>query len=480
MSEGGLSDQVGLSAMDLLARVRRTLRQHDLAGAGTRVVVALSGGPDSVALAHLVRELAAAGDVQVAGLAHFNHSLRPGAADDARFCEQLAESFSWPIAVETGDVPARAHKEHRSIEDAARASRYEFFARALTTLGGSRIALGHTRDDQAETFLLRLLRGAGVRGLASMHPRRGPFIRPLIDCRRADLRAYLDERGLQFLIDESNADVRIPRNRVRAELLPLLEARFNPSIVDTLAAQADVAREEWRWMREQAGNIWSQAVERTATGARIDAAALNAAPLALARLVMHRAMSEVGNRTIGPRHVDAALGVGRGDVPSIDAPGQRVDRNGGFVVLTGRPEGAVGRMAPRVVTNLFQYPLSIPGEVQLAESGCVLSAEPAHAASGSRVATRTSAVVRQDLLGRALSVRNRRPGDRFRPAGVAGRKKLQDYFVDAKVPRDARDTVPIVVDDCDRIVWVAGHAIDDEFRVTDPAQGVLLLRLRQL
>jgi len=466
--------------MDLLARVRRTLRQHELAGTGTRVIVALSGGPDSVALAHLVRELAASGDLQAAGFAHFDHALRPASADDARFCEALAASFGWPIVVETGDVLARARNQHRSIEDAARASRYECFNRALATLGADVIALGHTRDDQAETFLLRLMRGAGVRGLASMHPRRGPFIRPVIDCRRADLRAYLEARGLPFRIDESNADVAIPRNRVRAELLPLLEARFNPSIVDTLAAQADVARDEWRWMREQADVVWARAVERTAEGARIDAATLNAAPLALARLVMHRAMSAVAvNRTIPALHVDAALDVSRGAVPSIDAPGQRVDRDRGFVVLTGRPEGAVGRWPTRGPANLFQYPLSIPGEVHLAESGCIVSAEPHAPVNGPSAETRTSAVVRQDLLG-VLRVRNRRPGDRFRPAGVPGRKKLQDYFVDAKVPRAARDTVPIVVDGNDRIVWVAGHTIDDEFRVTDPAQGVLILRLRQL
>src|SRR5580765_8149785 len=168
----------------LLDRVRRTIRRHHLASPSTRVVIALSGGGDSVALAHLLRELSVngvAGELAVAGAAHFNHQLRDQADADEAFCRSLAASFGWPFVSEREDVRARAAREGRSIEDAARAARHAFFERARVELGADAVAVGHTRDDQAETFLLRLIRGAGPRGLSSMHPRSSHVIRPLLD-----------------------------------------------------------------------------------------------------------------------------------------------------------------------------------------------------------------------------------------------------------------------------------------------------------
>jgi tRNA(Ile)-lysidine synthase len=221
--------------MIFLDRVRQFVRCHGLFGRDTRVLAAVSGGPDSVALAHLLRELDAAGELRLAGLVHFNHQLRAAAEDDERFVVSLGESLGLPVSTDRGDVAAEARRERRSVEAAGRAARYAFFERARALTGADAVALGHTRDDQAETFLLRLLRGAGPRGLGGMYPRNGYIVRPLLDCRRADLRTWLSTRGLPYVEDETNGDVSIPRNRVRGELLPLLEARFNRGIVDVLA-----------------------------------------------------------------------------------------------------------------------------------------------------------------------------------------------------------------------------------------------------
>ena len=485
--------------------VRQTIRQHELARRDTRVVVALSGGSDSVALAHLVGELDAAGELRASGVAHFNHQLRAAAASDERFCASVAESLGWPILIDREDVAARAQRERRSIEDSARRARHEFFTRAQSHFNAEVVALGHTRDDQAETFLLRLVRGAGPRGLAAMHPRNGPIIRPLLACRRGELRAYLERRRIAYVEDETNSDVSIPRNRVRAELVPLLERRFNPAIVDVLADEAALARDVWEWMEAAADEVSAQALQacwRSAEdGAHVwqfDIGSLTAAPIALRRLVVWRAMAQAAaGRSVSFAHVDAALRLiaDEGD-NAIDAPGQRVQRIGARLVLRGRPAGFIGRWTanpenpenPENRANLFRYPLSIPGEVQLPEAGCVVSAEAADAGVGSEAlsaivsnaAAAAVAVVRSDLCKGPLAVRNRRPGDRFRRIGLRGRKKLQDFFVDRKVARHERDAVPLVVDGADRIVWVAGYTIDDEFRVTDPAQAVLILRLKLL
>jgi tRNA(Ile)-lysidine synthase len=461
----------------LLDRIRRTIRRHDLAAPDTRVVIALSGGGDSVALAHVLRELEASGQLSVAGVAHFNHQLREAADRDEAFCQALCASHGWPFLAGREDVRARATRDHRSIEDAARTARHEFFARARTHFSADVVAVGHTRDDQAETFLLRLLRGAGPRGLSAMHPRSGDIIRPLLDCRRAELRAWLEARGLAYVDDETNADVSIPRNRVRAELLPLLEQRFNPSIVDVLASEAGLARDDWNWMVDE---VRSKKLEVRST------AELLAAPRALRRLALWRAMTEAaGGRTVSLAHVEAVLDLleSPGSSGSIDAPGHVVERVGDRVVLTsGRSDDA--HAAP----NFFRYPLSIPGEVTLQEQGCVVSAELAAAAVGAQALgalgatprNRARAVIAADGWVAPLAVRNRRPGDRFRPFGLDGQKKLQDFLVDRKVARADRDRVPLVVDENDRILWVAGHEIDEAFRVTAASRAVIILTVRQV
>jgi tRNA(Ile)-lysidine synthase len=472
----------------VLDLVRQAVREHDLARPDTRVVVALSGGSDSVALAHLVRELAEAGELRAAGAAHFNHELRATADRDERFCAGVADAMGWPLVTGREDVAARARREHRSIEDAARTARHHFFERTRAALAADVVALGHTLDDQAETFLLRLLRGAGPRGLAAMYPRIGSVIRPLLGCRRAALRAYLDERRIAYVEDESNRDVAIPRNRVRAELLPLLQARFNPGVVEVLAEEAEMARDEWAWMLLGADQVCAR-IRRVAPDRErawdIDVSGLREAPRALQRLILWRAMTDAaGGRHVGFKHVRAALGLLQGDGSAgIDAPGQRVQRMGARLVLTGRPAGAVGRPAQEPA-HRFCYPLPIPGEVRLFDAGCVVSAEigpPGQSGvPGPPAAGESVAVVCSEICAAPLAVRNRRPGDRFRPLGLDGHKKLQDFFVDRKVERHRRDLVPLVVDARNRIVWVAGHAMDAEFRVTDPTKAVLILRLKHL
>jgi len=458
----------------LIDRVRRTIRRHDLAPPGTRVVIALSGGGDSVALAHLLRELDESGELSVTGVAHFNHQLREEADRDEAFCRTLAGALGWPFLADREDVRARAAAERRSTEDAARTARHEFFERARTHFSADVVAVGHTRDDQAETFLLRLLRGAGPRGLSSMHPRNGHIIRPLLDCRRAELRAHLGERGMAFVEDETNADVAIPRNRVRAELLPLLESRFNPSMVDTLASHAELARDDWTWMLDE---VRSKKLEVRSV------AELQAAPRALRRLAVWRAMNEAADgRTVSLEHVEAVLELleSPGSSGSIDAPGHVVERVGDRLVLrSGRSDDARAS-AP----DSFRYQLSIPGQVTLPEHGYIVSAELAAAEAGAQALRATArnramAVVAADGWTAPLAVRNRRPGDRFRPFGLDGQKKLQDFLVDRKVARAERDRVPLVVDENDRIVWVAGHEIDEAFRVTEASRAVLILTLRQ-
>ncbi|MGE4055946.1 MAG: tRNA lysidine(34) synthetase TilS, partial [Vicinamibacterales bacterium] len=372
-------------------------------------------------------------------------------------------------------------------EHAARVARYEFFERARRYFGADVVATGHTRDDQAETFLLRLVRGAGARGLAAIHPRRDAIVRPLLDCRRTDLRQYLEGRGFSYVHDATNDDVGIPRNRVRAELLPLLEQRFNPDIVEALAGAADVARDEWRWLSEAAADALQEISRREDGQIRLDTVRLEGLPLALRRTVLWEALNEIaGGRPIALSHVEDVLELLEGAVGPVDLPGQRVQRVGVEIVLTS---DAFTSGEP--ADEPFWYPLTIPGQASVREAGVFVSATPSacwipggrvQPAGGTHDAVlpgTAEAVVRMPGSN-FLAVRGWRPGDKFRPFGLGGRKKLQDYFVDRKVPRADRRRVPLVVDELDRIVWVAGHCVSEDFRVTDPAQPVLVLRLKPL
>ena len=477
----------------LATRALETVGRHALLRDGRRVLVALSGGADSVALLLILRELERAGAVVVAGAAHLNHLLRGADADaDEAFCAALAARLGVPFLAGRVDVAALARAAKRSLEDAARTARYAFLERAADTLDADAIAVAHTKDDQAETFLLRLLRGAGARGLAAIHPRAGRVIRPLIDLERAALREYLAAGGQAFREDATNADVSIPRNRVRHQLIPLLESRFSPGVVDVLAREAALARDDEDFLQGEAIKLADRIVltGRTPGPADIhlDIAGLLRAPRALAsRVVLGALQRQAGSRPIHFDHVERVFALAAaGSGGAVSLPGQDAVTTGGVVVL--RPAGPKSRGSPKREGggNSFAFSLSIPGEVALDPQKLTVTAErmPGTDAAQARPmkwAARGAEVgVAAGALRLPLAVRSRRPGDRFRPLGAPGARKLQDFFVDRKVPRGERDTVPLVVDASDRIVWVVGQTVAEDFRVTDPSRGVILLKVRHL
>ena len=479
--------------MRLTERVLGAIRRHDLVRPGGRLAVALSGGSDSVALLLLLRELQAAGVLSVVAAAHLNHGLRESAHRDEQFCRALAGSLGVPFRADLIDVRARAARDRTSLEDAGRQARYELFERVAEEFDADAVATGHTRDDQAETFLLRLLRGAGPRGLGGIHPKvplpteapkaRRWAIRPLLDIGRDELREYLAAHGQTYCEDESNADLAIPRNRVRHELLPLLRERYSPAIAEVLARDAAIARaDEDRLHREAIDLARSIVLRNRATerdGIELDVAALAVLHPALATRVARLALQGLTpDRFVGFDHVEGLLELARSDGSkhaSLSLPGQYAKRRGSRIVLSRAPF--------KPFSNSFRVPLSIPGEVVLAEQGWAVSAAlvPAQGLVPVEPAVPQTLTARAQRVSGSLTVRSRQPGDWFRPLGMGGRrKKLQDVLVDRKVARDRRDAVPVVVDETDRIVWVVGEAVTEDFRVTEPSQAVIFLKARQL
>jgi len=469
--------------LSLIDRVRRTIREQDLITPGSRIIVGLSGGADSVALTLLLSELSTEGAFEIARLAHVNHGLRGAAADeDETFCRTLAGRLALPIDIDRVDVDALARDGRRSIEEAGRDARYRFFDHVADLTGADRIAVGHTLEDQAETFLLNLLRGAGARGLSGMHARTGRIIRPLLNLRHADLRQFLAGRHEPFREDETNQDTSLLRNRVRHVVIPFLEQQFSPGVPAILARNADIAREDAAWMAAETARVCDRVARSGHDGIELDCRALSGEAPALARRIALRALEAAsGGRFVGFDHVEALLALIRGEpLGAADFPGLRAERLGTQVMLRPRPAPARGGREARPG---FCYALSVPGRIVVAEAGMVVTAEqgpaPPEGGMAGLVAGPSGriAVVDSSAAGRQLRVRSRKPGDRFRPLGLAGTKKLQDFFIDRKVARCERDNVPLVVDGQNRIIWVAGYAVGEEFRVTAETGAVVILKL---
>jgi len=468
--------------MTLLQRVRHAIDRDELAPPGSRVLAAVSGGSDSVALFHLMHQLAGECRFVLAGVVHLNHGLRGEESDaDEAFCRALAARHRQAIEVGRRDVAQMARDEHVSIEVAARRARYDFFADAAERLNADRLATGHTRDDQAETFLLRVLRGAGATGLAGIRPRRGPVIRPLLDIRRDELLAWLGSLGQSFRTDSTNRDLRIPRNWVRHRLVPLLAGHLNADIVEVLAREATVLRDEALFL-DRLANDAAARLETALPDRRIrlDARALTDLPVALARRVVRQALARTENPQFrGFDHVEQVLALARpvGDRSAADLPGVRVERNGPGVVLYNREPSA------RAAMSGFACDLPVPGRTVVPNRGWVVEAGRKRRVSRQLVsgqAVRDNcdvAIIDAAAAADGLAVRSRRPGDWLRPLGLQGRKKLQDVLVDRKVPRNERDRVPLIVDGNDRILWVAGHVLSEDARVTDSTRSMVVLKL---
>ena len=315
-------------------QVRRTIRRHALCPPGTRVLVGLSGGSDSVALTWLLRDLSEYGGFVLVGAAHLNHRLRATAIRDEEFCRDLAARLELPMVVETADVAGYAADQRLSIEDAARRIRYGFLRRAAVELHADRIAVGHTEDDQAETFLMKLMRGAGHAGLGGIYPERDGIIRPLLDVSRAALRDHLTARGETWIEDETNADEENPRNRVRHRALPELDRTFGAPTRPAIARAAALIREDGQWLDELAARRFDELVTLTPGGLELERDRLAGEPPPVRRRVLLQALRvTAAGREIGLEHVDAAACVLTGSAAAAEVPGVRVELRRGKLVL---------------------------------------------------------------------------------------------------------------------------------------------------
>lgn len=438
-------------------------------------MVGVSGGADSVALTHLLRQM----DLRLT-MAHVNHSMRGEQSDeDEMFVRALSEGWELPLHV-TRLAPAPASEEE------ARDGRLGFLGEVRAAVGAHAVALGHHRDDQAETVLLNLVRGAGTSGLAGILPRRGMFVHPLLEIPRRQVLEYCSGEDLSYREDCTNRCLQYQRNRVRRELIPYLEKWFNPSVRESLSRTADIVRREEQLAARQAGRAFRFLARPEGFGPEgsrrigFDSEAFREHPVAVQRRLIRLAYRIIGGSgdDLGYTAVEDALALIASGAPArtLHLPrGVTMQTTYGGFTVSG-PDGAAA--AP----HLGESVLPVGGRLVL--DGWVL---------GSRLLTeeQTAAVKRALLGGRPpclvthtfidynkvdlpLRVRGWYPGDRIRPLGMSGERKLQDLFVDEKIPRMQRDNIPLIVSD-DNIVWVAGLRVNDDYRVESETLRILHL-----
>ena len=313
----------------LVAAVGRALRAADLPARGETLVVGLSGGADSVALLDALALLRGPRGFRLVA-AHLDHGLRRASADDAAFCAALCRHLDVPLRTGAADVRGRAGREDGGLEAAGRRARYLFLRRVAREEQAAAIAVAHTRDDQAETLLLRLLRGAGATGLSAMRARRGRLLRPLLAVSRDEVVAHLHARSLEWREDPSNADPVHMRNRVRHELLPYLESRFNPRARAVIARAASLLADEAAHLRREAAALLAASARRDGDALVLHRAALARAPVPVARAAVREAVRRCGGlRGVGSVHVERVVALARGPAPSgraVALPGGRAAR----------------------------------------------------------------------------------------------------------------------------------------------------------
>lgn len=432
-------------------RVAAAITGESMILPGEKVLVAVSGGVDSVVLLHLLAALS--GDLKFSlHAAHLNHGLRGDEADaDERFVTDLCRKLNVPVTSERRTVEKQTGE---STQQAARRVRYRFLRQVAAAYAAARIATGHHADDLAETFLMRMLSGAGLKGLSSMANARADTIRPLLGVRKDALIAYAKVQSLAYREDASNADPRYVRNRVRKELLPVLTG-LNPNLVETLGRESRLLADEERYMADQATHHYQQVVQQAKDVAghiAIDAGQLAALPVALARRVVQMALVHALPGPVEWPHVEAVRELAR------SASGRQVDLPGGHVAMA---EYGRIRMGPAPVAQHHSpVALAVPGITPIPWAN--LSLEARYRKMDDKAGW---VYFDPDSFSAPLTVRTRHPGDRFCPSGMGGHsKKLKNFLIDTKVPRRMRADVPVLAAP-EGLLWVVGTRQDERFMV---------------
>ena len=457
----------------------QTIQRENLIKDGDKILVALSGGPDSVVLLHTLTNLKSRYNIKLYA-AHLNHKIRGMEAQkDAMYAAQLCDSLGVTFFVKAVDVPLYASENKLTLEEAARKVRYDMLFEIKQKISADKIAVAHNLDDQAETILMRMLRGTGIKGLKGMdYIRDGCVIRPLMDVQKNDILEYCKENGLSPRIDKSNLEPDYTRNKIRLNLIPYIENEFTPNLKETLSRMSNIIREDSDYLEKEAEKFFrKEAVFLSGNIVKIDTLDIehlhNSMKKRLVRLCIHHCLKNLEG--IESIHID--------DVLSLMKSGRNetvLNLPKGLLVYK-KPDGLYFTLSQIEHTvNCFEYSL-IPGEeVVIEEIG--MKIESKVMAKEKCILLPTGQFTKAFDLNKIkgdIKIRTRAEGDKMKPMGLGGTKKLKDIFIDMKVPRDKRDSIPVVCDD-EGIIWLVGYKISEDYKIDDSTTTVVRLSCKSL
>ncbi len=465
----------------LLEKVKNTVKRYRLLERGDSVVVAVSGGPDSTALLLALNDLR---DDYLLRLyiANFNHMFRGAeeAKKDRDYVSGLSQKLKLPLIFGKADVPKYAEETGLSLEEAAREKRYEFLLNTAKEVGAAKIAFGHTLDDQAETVLMRLIRGAGLGGLRGIPPSRKmdgkSIIRPLIEVWRSDVEEYLRAINIKPRQDITNTMTKFLRNRIRHELIAYLE-RYNPNIKETLVRNAQSLTYDYEVLADLIDKEFARCAKVKNGSVKILLHDLKAERIGIRRGILRKAIEALKGdlRRIDYSHIEEIDGLIEADRGALDLPGKIRATRTRDSILFHKMEGAK-RLQPKIRKRL-----SVPGKTYVPELGLVFEAVLLTKNAKTKVKFgRPNSVEYMDYerLKCPLYLRTREKGDRFKPLGMASEKKLQDFYVDGKIPRLRRSSIPLIVSGR-KIIWVCGLRLSDEVKITSGTRRILKLSYKR-
>ncbi len=458
------------------------IQEHHLVASQYCLLVAVSGGQDSVCLLHILVKLQEELDIGL-HVAHLNHQLRGAESEaDARYVSDLAHRLGIPATIEQRDVKAYQAQRRISLEEAAREVRYTFLSQAAKSIGATRVAVGHTADDHIETILMHLIRGSGTRGLRGLQPSSRwqssgnslTIIRPLLPVSREETADYCHRHQLMPRTDASNLSLSPLRNRIRHQLLPLLRS-YNPQVAEALLRTARIAGDDLAFLDEEGTRLWSEIAQRQENTIILDKERFLELPSALKRHLLRMSIEKLlGNlKDIETRHIEEIM-------DALTKPaGKRISLPGGLnfsieynQYLLG-PDPAALSPFPSLEG---EFSLTLPGETLLPDwrvEATIINREQMTEKDAD-----FTAYFDLDKTGDKLVVRPRQPGDRFQPLGMSQPKKLGEFMIDTKIPHAWRQRIPIVCSP-QHILWVVGWRIDDRVKVTENTKRILCLKFEQ-
>ena len=461
-----------------IKKVRKTLKKYNMLSAKERVLVGVSGGPDSVALLHALYRLKEDFGIEIF-IGHLNHMFRPKDSNKAEnFVKNLAEELGLPFTSKRVNVPQYMKDEKLSAQEAAREVRYCFFIEEAKKSRVAKIAKGHNADDQAETVLMRIIKGSGSRGLGGIPPvRDNKFIRPLIETTREEINDFLKENNLDSILDPSNKETIYLRNQIRIELIPALQKEYNPKIKEELVHLSAIMRDEEAYLDKIVEEVLSKVLLlKNKNRIEIDIKSLARLDLAIQRRIIGKAMKCLCKKMRGVsfRHFSDIL-----ELIYKRTSGRSLNLPGGLIAKKEYQNLILTNDSGDSRTD-FDYSVKVPCTIDIETKGASYRFDFKIKEIKDIVKdfksnkNRYCVFLDFDKAGEELVVRNRRPGDRFRPFGMSGTKKLKEYFIDEKIPISERDAIPLLAKNKD-VLWIPGWRLSEDVRLTEESRKALII-----